>query len=120
MRHLASAIILAALLGGCGGDEPSTPAQTTNEVAIASPLAAPPEPDLSACPKAEPNPDLSRTQPVPVPAAFAGLAKSDMDHFAFATADGSTICVDTTWIESIDGAKISDDDRFLSFAWLGY
>ncbi|HYD25884.1 MAG TPA: hypothetical protein VEB68_13925, partial [Croceibacterium sp.] len=82
--------------------------------------AASTEPDLGACPRAEPVEARIRTTPVPVPAAFDRIARSDMDHFAFATLGGTTVCVDTTWIESIDHAELSADGRFVAFDWLGY
>jgi hypothetical protein len=119
MRRPIASLVLVALLSGCGGEQPSAPTPSERDVAVAS-EAAPPEPDLSACPKAEPAEFRERTKPVPVPPVFERLAKSDMDHLAFATADGNTICVDTTWIESIDGPELSEDGRFASFAWLGY
>ena len=119
MRQRIGTLVLVALLGACGGEQPSAPAPETGEDAGTSAAAAP-EPDLSACPKAEPAEFRQRNRPVPVPPVFEGIAKSDMDHFAFTTADGNTICVDTTWIESIEDAGVSDDDRFLTFSWLGY
>lgn len=119
MRHAIAVITLAALLGGCG-EERATPVPTASEAVAASTAATPPKPDLSQCPRAEPAELRERTRPVPVPPVFAAIAGSSMDHFAFTTAEGSTVCVDTTWIESVDRAELSEDGRFASFAWLGY
>jgi hypothetical protein len=120
MRQTIGLIAIAALLGGCGSQaEPTTPTETVRKRGDAAP-AATPEPDLAACPKAEPIDERTRTKPIPVPAAFRGLAASSMDHFAFTTLYGSIVCVDTTWLESIDEAKLSDDGRFASFNWAGY
>lgn len=120
MRNPAALIAITALLGGCGSEAEPRPVETQNELAEATPPTATPEPDLTACPKAEPVEERIRTKPIPVPAAFQGLAAASMDHFAFTTAEGRTICVDTTWLESIEDARLSDDSRFASFAWLGY
>ena len=118
MRRPIASLVLVALLGACDGEQPAAPPEAS-ESAVAS-AAATPEPDLSACPETEPAEFRERTKPVPVPPVFERLAKSDMDHLAFTTANGSTICVDTTWIESIDDAELSEDGRFASFTWLGY
>lgn len=119
MRQITGLVAVAALLGGCGSQAQPAPAETPSERAEPTPTATP-EPDLAACAKAEPVEERIRTKPIPVPAAFRGLAASSMDHFAFTTAEGSTVCVDTTWLESIDDAQLSEDDRFASFGWLGY
>lgn len=119
MRHLTGLLVLAALLACCGRKADPIPAEAPASGAEISPAAVP-EPDLAACPKAEPVEERIRTKSIPIPAAFGSLAKSSMDHFAFTTMEGNTICVDTTWLESIDDAKLSGDDRFASFAWVGY
>jgi hypothetical protein len=120
MRNLTGLSAVVALLGGCGSAaEPSpAPAETPTERTESVPAA--PEPDLAACPKGELVEERIRTKPIPVPRPFEGLAASSMDHFAFATMEGSTVCVDTTWLESVGDARLSDDGRFASFAWLGY
>ena len=120
MRNLIGLVATAALLGSCGSEAQPTPAETSGERAEAPAPTATPEPDLTACPKAEPVEERIRTKPLPVPPAFEGLAASSMDHFAFTTTSGSTVCVDTTWLESIEDAELSDDGRFASFAWVGY
>ena len=61
-----------------------------------------------------------RTAPIPVPAVFDGIMRSDMDNFAFATLGGATLCVDASWIEAIEDAALSADGRFASFDWGGY
>lgn len=119
MRQITSLVVIA-LLGACGNDAEPAPTERTRERAEALPATAAPEPDLSVCPQAEPVEERIRTKPIPVPAAFDRLAASGMDHFAFTTASGSTICVDTTWLESINDARLSDDGRFASFVWVGY
>lgn len=120
MRHFTGLIAIAALLAGCDSEAQPVPAEAPNELAATPSATATPEPDLAACPKAEPIEERIRTKPIPVPAAFEGMAASSMDHFALTTLEGSTVCVDTTWLESIDDAKLSDDGRFASFSWLGY
>ena len=117
---IALAIAAAALLGGCDGDRgPTETARERTEAEAPVPTVAA-RPDLSACPRAEPNELRIRTAPIAVPAAFEGIAASSMDHLAFTTLDGDTICVDTTWLESVDGAELSKDGRFASFSWGGY
>jgi len=120
MRNLTGLIAITALLAGCGSEAERAPTSTKTPSERAESLPAAPEPNLAACPKAEPVEERIRVKPIPVPAAFEGLAASSMDHFAFTTTEGGTICVDTTWLESIDDARLSDDDRFASFAWVGY
>ena len=119
MRYLIGLVFATALLGSCRGEADPTPAETPVPRAERSTVAAA-EPDLAACPKAEPIEERIRTAPIPVPAVFEGKAKSSMDHFAFTTMTGDTVCVDTTWLESIDDAALSDDQRFASFSWVGY
>lgn len=114
MRLIGLAVVLGAL-ATCGSEAEQEP----REPPEASQIAAP-KPDLAACPKAEPVEERQRTAPIPVPAPFEGLAASSMDHFAFTTLEGSTVCVDTTWLESVNDAKLSEDGRFASFSWAGY
>ena len=125
MRNQAGLLAIAALLGGCGSSDDATPVPTPSESAAPSPaLPAPagPEPDLAACPKAQPFDDSLRGRdgPVAAPPMMDGLVKSDMDHFAILTLSGKTVCIDTNWIETVSGARLTRDKRFLSFEWSGY
>ncbi|WEK46145.1 MAG: hypothetical protein P0Y56_14155 [Candidatus Andeanibacterium colombiense] len=119
MRRPAGMIALAALLAGCGGKEEASPTPAANTLAVAE-AAALPEPDLAACPKAEPAEELQRGKPLAIPAAFGKLVRSDLYRLAVVTATGATVCVDTSWIEAIDRAAASPDGRFFSFDWTGY
>ena len=112
-------VLLVALLAACGSEAEPPLTDVTAEPAEA-PTAAAPKPDLAVCPEAEPVEERLRTEPIPVPSEFEGLVASSMDHFAFTTLSGNTVCVDTTWLESIDDAALSEDGRFASFAWGGY
>lgn len=120
MRHFTGLILAVALLGGCSDEAEPAPAEKARGIVQAPPATPPAKPDLSACPKAEPVEEQIRTGPIPVPQAFEGVAASSMDHFAFTTLEGSTICVDTTWLETVDDAELTDNGRFASFAWVGY
>ena len=122
MRHPTVTVLVLAMLAACGQDDPAPapPADTPSAPSGVPRAPTPAEPDLAACPKAEDPEVRIRTGPVPVPAPFAAIAVSSMDHFAFTTLAGNTICVDTTWIESADDAELSDDGRFASFNWIGY
>jgi hypothetical protein len=120
MRRVIDLAVVIALLGGCGNEAEPTSADRSRERVEALPAAAARQPDFSTCPQAEPVEERIRTKPIPVPAAFDGLAATSMDHFAFTAAAGNTICVDTTWLETIDDAELSDDARFASFSWVGY
>lgn len=115
MRRLSTTCAVLALLCGCGKAEGGSSA-------AAAATAGPTTPDLAACPASDLADEdyRERADPIPVPPEFAGLVGSDMDHFAISTLSGSTICVDTGWMEAIDGAKASSDQRFLSFDWAGY
>lgn len=112
MRVYAASLAAISLLAGCGDAGEAAPA--TNPATS--------RPDLAACPPSELADEeyRERKAPIPLPPAFEGLALSDMDHFAVSTANGGTVCVDTGWMEGIEGAKISHDRRFLAFAWGGY
>jgi hypothetical protein len=79
-------------------------------------------PDLSVCPAPQPvDPGTRlRTAPVAVPAALRGVMRSDMENFAFSTLGGGTVCVDASWIETLDNARLSAEGRFVSFDWFGY
>lgn len=91
---------------------------------LATPVfAKAPLPDLKSCPqvtRAEDEPELLRTRPLPLPASFEGLAAADIDYIAVLASAGSTLCLDTRFIEEIAKARASPDGRFLSFEWSGY
>ena len=114
MRHPTVTVLVLAMLAACGQDDPAPapPADTPSAPSGVPRAPTPAVPDLAACPKAEDPEVRIRTGPVPVPAPFAAIAVSSMDHFAFTTLAGNTICVDTTWIESADDAEegFSGDD----------
>ncbi|MBO9603730.1 MAG: hypothetical protein J7496_14605 [Novosphingobium sp.] len=120
MRGSPGPIALAALLAGCGNAQEAspTPAAATTPAVTGAPVLR--QPELAACPKARPADELQRTRPLAIPAAFGNLAASDLRHIAVVTATGGTVCVDTSWIETIDDAKASPDGRFLAFGWSGY
>lgn len=111
MRGLSAIFVSLALLGGCS-EVDGVSAATTSTGA----------PDLAACPVSDLADEdyREREGPIPVPPEFGGLVASNMDHFAVSTFSGSTICVDTAWMETIDGANVSPDGRFLAFDWAGY
>jgi len=93
--------------------------------AIASEPAASgtaPGPVLTSCAPIEGDTfsEIQRTEPLPIPAELSGIAASDMDHIAVSTLAGSTLCVETKWIDSIMGMELSPDSRFFSFAWDGF
>lgn len=79
-------------------------------------------PDLAACPRPV-SPDggeRQRSHPLPVPAALGGILKASVLNYAVATLDGSTLCIDISWMESAEKIALLGDGRFLSFDWLGY
>lgn len=110
MRGLSTMLASLAMLGGCIEVDRVSAATTANA------------PDLAACPASELVDEdyREREAPIPVPTEFAGMVETSMDHFAISTFSGSTVCVDTGWMEAIEGAKVSADQRFLSFEWAGY
>jgi len=118
-RVLPAAIAAALLLAGCDRAAEPVPAAMPSG-RTASPPAPAPTPDLASCPKAEPIEERIRTAPIALPAVLERLGASSMDHFAFTTLTGDTVCVDTTWLETIDDATLSDDGRFAAFSWVGY
>jgi hypothetical protein len=82
----------------------------------------PAEPNLAACPRVARDQGGARehNRPLPVPTALRGLLRADLNHYAVATLAGSTLCVDTSFMEGVDRLALSPDARFLSFAWHGY
>ena len=122
MRGTIGMLALAAVLGGCGSaEETPTPGPSPTALVIAS-ARTQPEPDLAQCKegKMADSELLERKQPLAVPPQFDGIAKSNLTQLAVIAMDGNTICVDTSWIESIETPKLSPDGRFLAFGWLGY
>jgi hypothetical protein len=79
-------------------------------------------PNLAACPPTKPleGGERERARPLPVPAALRGVLRADVSHYAVAALDGGTVCVDTSWIESVKDVALLRDGRFLSFGWFGY
>ncbi|HEU4652254.1 MAG TPA: hypothetical protein VFS49_12645 [Croceibacterium sp.] len=117
----------AALLAACGApglpeDDPgrSTAAAPTQAPAIAAAVAA--GPDLASCPKREPVDEgvRQRTDAIAVPAALRELVRADVENIAILTLEGATVCVDASWMDSIDHLALSADKRFVSFDWVGY
>ena len=89
---------------------------------MAAPALAAASPNLPGCPAPE-QPDSGERQrkgPLPVPAALRAQLRSSLYHYAIASRAGPPVCVDTSWIESIDGMALSPDGRFLTFRWIGY
>jgi hypothetical protein len=122
MGKRTTALIGATFLAACGSqpDPAEEPAQ-----AATSPAAAPTHaagPDLASCPTPEPiDPGIRlRTEAIPVPAALRGVMRSDMESFALSTLGGGTVCVDASWMETLDNARLSADGRFAAFDWFGY
>lgn len=121
---MSKAFIPAALvlLSGCGSaEETPAPVQSGSALAMTS-VADASEPDLGQCKEGQMADSelLERKQPLAVPQEFGKLVKSNLTQFAVSTAAGKTICIDTSFIESIDEPKLSADGRFVTFAWLGY
>jgi hypothetical protein len=115
---------VAAGLAACNADadsgQPADAApRTTPVVAAASPVAAP---DLAGCPaRAKVDGETrERTRPIAVPAALRGVMRGGVDNIAISTLGGATVCIDASWIEGIDAARLSSDKRFASFDWVGY
>lgn len=115
MKRKAAVLALMIVVAGCGSSA-SDPAQAEAPRAEAKAL------DLAQCARSDLADEnyRERKAPIPVPPVFAGMVASDMDHFAVSTMTGGTVCVDTGWMEGIEGAKASPDQRFLAFAWGGY
>jgi hypothetical protein len=90
--------------------------------ACATPVfaATPAAPNLASCARPKsPNEDLQRKQPLPVPAGLRAIVKADLLHYAVSTTAGGTVCVDTSWIESVRDVTGAQDGRFLVFGWQG-
>lgn len=126
--RIVLAIDAIALLAACDapretgdGRADTTSAAASAAAPVAATVAAT-APDLAACPKRQLLEEglRERTKPIPVPAALREIMRSDIDNFAFSTFDGSTVCVDASWMEAIREPGISADKRFVSFGWDGY
>lgn len=79
-------------------------------------------PNLAACRNIKPveGTEIERSGPIPVPAAWSGIVRSDRTHFAVSTMGGRTLCIDTSWMEGIADPEVSLDGRFVQFDWFGY
>ena len=91
-------------------------------VPAVSASAAAPQADLATC-EAYPGGDSEerqRSKPLPIPARFAAIMRSDMDHIAVTTLAGGTLCIDARWTDSTSAMTLTADGRFLSFDWSGY
>jgi len=130
--RLASLLPLAALLalGACGRPDPdndgadasATVGAASAEQAQLVDAPAPSGPDITACEPYVPqegDPELARKDPLPLPRSLRGLAMSDLDHIAVTTLAGSTYCVPTHEMETIEPPTLSVDRRFLGFGWNG-
>jgi hypothetical protein len=121
-------LIAAAAVGlaACGSEDPggtnaAAQGEPAAEVASAG-TATPARPDLAGCPARRLLEEglRERTAPIPVPAELASVMESGMDNFAVLTLDGSTLCIDASWMEEIHAPRLSPDRRFVSFDWGGY
>lgn len=121
MRNLAAAIGALAL-ATCGSQSEPAPEPSAAPTEPTEGVAAKAAPDLAACARPAPleSSERLRTAPVAVPAALKVVMRSDMESFAFSTLGGETACLDASWIETIDNARLSPDGRFAEFDWFGY
>jgi hypothetical protein len=118
---VGSAVVLAAC-----GSSPKAAEDTRQAVAAepGEPITGPTAgvPDVADCPAREPVEDglRPRTVAIPVPALLGETMRSDVDNIAVSTLDGATICVDASWMNSLENPALSPDKRFASFDWQGY
>jgi hypothetical protein len=115
-------MILAACKGGAAPDAGTSASATPSQLAsTAATTSAPVRPDLATCRQAadQANPDLERRNALAVPAALIDKLAANRNFYAVSTLDGQTLCVSTSWMESVDHVKLSADGRFLTFAWAG-
>ena len=115
----------AAFLAACGaqaGADDAGPDGTAAAPSEASAAARPTVPDPAGCPARAPvDAELRpRSEAIPVPAVLRETMRSTVDNFAFVTFDGATLCLDASWMDSIDNPALSPDRRFASFDWQGY
>ena len=121
MRN-AVALVGAVMLAACGSQSEPAEEPAKARAAPASDATVAEGPDLAKCPAPEPiDPGTRlRTEAIPVPAALSGVMRADMENLAFSTLGGGTVCVDASWMETLDNAGLSSDGRFASFDWFGY
>jgi hypothetical protein len=115
---VAPAILIVLYAAGCGTATEPAEADPQKPPAAAGAESAP---ELSACaPAEEGSPRLERKQPLEVPTALSAIVASDFDHIAVSTLRGETLCIEADWIEGTSDMALSEDGRFVSFAWYGY
>lgn len=121
MRIATTALVGALVLAACGS-EPSGKDGTPEVAEQSEAMPAGIAPDLAACPDREPGDEelRLRTEAISVPEALRGVVRSGMENFAVSTLSGGTVCVDASWMETVDNARLSADGRFASFDWHGY
>ena len=122
MRRFA-VTMSAMFLTACGSQPGPTAEASASTARPTETVAADATPDLAACPKPDTPvaPDTRlRTEAIAVPAALRGVMRADMESFAVSTLGGGTVCVDASWMEALDNARLSADGRFASFDWFGY
>ena len=120
MRSLALAG--AVMLAACGS-QPEPAEQPAAAAASPEPgTTRAPSPDVATCARPAPLDDSERlrTEAIPVPAALKGVMRTDMENLALSTLGGGTVCVDASWMEALDNARLSPDGRFAAFDWFGY
>ena len=122
MLRLAVAVAGALALAACGSQEKPAEEPAAKGASPTPVSSRADAPDLAACPTPEAvDPDTRlRTEAIAVPAALEGVMRSDMENFALSTLGGGTVCVDASWMETVDNARLSPDGRFASFDWFGY
>jgi hypothetical protein len=84
--------------------------------------AAAPSPNLPGCPRPE-QPEAGERQrktPLPVPTPLRGTLRSSLHHYALPALGGGLVCIDTSWMETVENLALSADGRFLTFGWIGY
>jgi len=122
MLRLAVAVAGALALAACGSQEEPAEEPAAKGASPTPVSSRADAPDLAICPTPEaldPGTRL-RTESIAVPAALKGVMRSDMENFALSTLGGGTVCVDASWMETVDNARLSPDGRFVSFDWFGY
>jgi hypothetical protein len=90
--------------------------------AVAQPTAKP-GPDLKQCGTyklQEGDQELERKAALPVPVGWHKVMATNRDFMAVTTIAGKTLCLFTREWENIDPATITNDSRYVGFAWSGY
>ena len=120
-------VVSAILLASCGprtesSGENAPAAKAESTAASAADGSEPAVLDLAACPAREAIEKELRPRrgALPVPAALREVMRAGVDNIAVATLDGSTLCIDASWMNSINNAALSADGRFAAFDWHGY